>query len=227
MTATPIQPKLIYLTRRHPALTRTGFTARWRDHAKLGMSRPRWSNIARYAHCDIADPPPELLDVLSDHDGIGLIWHRSPAHRRAHLADMTSRAEMEADELATFAEPIVRHCLVARESIRVAPPADTVGFVKLTSYHWSDSIECLEPSAIAGLQGLCGHVVNVPLPPERPAGWWLSCAAVEEYWFESTAAAALGARTMSRAPGKTILVLSNQVELYRATDEDPNVALAD
>jgi hypothetical protein len=227
MTTSPIQPKLIYLTRRHPALSRPGFTDRWRQHAELGMSRPRWSNIARYAHCDIVEPPAELRDVLSDHDGIGLIWHRSPAHRRAHLADTTSRAEMEADELATFAEPIVRHCLVARESTRLAPPAQTGGAAKLTCFHWSYAPGGREPSASVDLQGLVGHLVSEPLPPERPSGWGLSCNVIEEFWFGSQAEAVQGARALARVPGRNILVLSNQIELYRAAGDDPNFAPAD
>jgi hypothetical protein len=191
------------------------------------MSRPRWSNIARYAHCDIVEPPAELRDVLSDHDGIGLIWHRSPAHRRAHLADTTSRAEMEADELATFAEPIVRHCLVARESTRLAPPAQTGGAAKLTCFHWSYAPGGREPSASVDLQGLVGHLVSEPLPPERPSGWGLSCNVIEEFWFGSQAEAVQGARALARVPGRNILVLSNQIELYRAAGDDPNFAPAD
>jgi len=225
MTTAELRPKLIYLTRRHPALTRTGFTPRWREHGALGMSRPRWSNIARYTHGDVLEPPAALRDVLSDHDGIGLIWHRSPAHRAAHLADTTSRGEMEADELATFAEPIVRHCLLARETILIPPPSSTDIATKLTCFHWASEREALRRADSTKQSGVSGHVINEPLPPERPGGWGLSCDLVEELWFDSRAAAVCGAQILSaatkrvRPDGRTVMVLSNEVELYRATGE--------
>lgn len=48
-----MEPKLIYLARRNPVLTREGFTAKWRQHGALGMSMPQWGNIRRYVHCDV------------------------------------------------------------------------------------------------------------------------------------------------------------------------------
>ena len=48
-----LRPKLIYLARRNPALTREAFVPRWPRHGALGMSLPRWRNIWRYVHCDV------------------------------------------------------------------------------------------------------------------------------------------------------------------------------
>lgn len=222
MSHDSFEPKLIYLTRRHPALSRAGFTARWREHGALGMSRPRWKNIARYVHCDIMLPPEGCAAELSDHDGIGIIWHRSPAHRAAHLADTTSRAEMEADERISFAEPIINVCLIAREKVLHTPPAAGTA-VKLTRFIWKPMQPQSGPmptgvddSAIPRFS--LGHVVNQPLPAERGSHWGLDCDWVEELWFADVAQAIDEARRLVRThpAGRVISVLSNEVELYRA-----------
>jgi hypothetical protein len=83
-----MEPKLIYLARRNPGLTRAGFTARWRQHGALGMSMPRWINIRRYVHCDVQQPGVPGIDET--YDGVGLIWHRSPEARARHRADNSS-----------------------------------------------------------------------------------------------------------------------------------------
>jgi hypothetical protein len=223
MTDDSFEPKLIYLTRRHPALSREGFTARWREHGALGMSRPRWKNIARYVHCDIMLPPADCGAVLSDHDGIGIIWHRSPAHRAAHIADTTSRAEMEADERLSFAEPIVNVCLIVRETVLLAPPPAGTA-VKLTRFIWDgESAETAQTPSGAGqipaMQSSLGHVINQPLPAERGSHWGLNCNRVQELWFANVPQAIEAARTLAvtdRA-AKVISALSNEVELYRAT----------
>ena len=196
------EPKLIYLTRRHPALDRTEFTARWRQHGRLGMSRPRWKNIARYVHCDIELPSPDLRNILDDYDGIGMIWHRSPTHRAAHLADATSRAEMEADEAETFATSIGQVCTVVREEIVQAPDAGAVW--KLVRFAASPEASPV-PSSCTGL------VLNRPLPPETGNGWGLSCALIEEFWFASREAAEAAAPALM---GDAILVLGRDAQLY-------------
>jgi hypothetical protein len=194
---------LIYLTRRAAGLGRVGFTARWRDHAALGMSRPRWINIARYVHTDLIEPASDERAFLSDHDGIGMIWHRSPEHRAAHLADTGSRQEMEADEALTFARPIVEVAMLTAEQVLIAPP--TAGGVKLVVFS-RDLFGTVPDSAI-------GHVRNLPLSPERPAGSGLKFATVDEFWFDDRAAAVAGALALGR-PGR-IAVIGRDVELYR------------
>ena len=221
------QPKLIYLARRNPALSREAFTRRWRQHGALGMSRPRWRNIARYVHGDVLDG--------DDHDGIGLIWHRSRAARAAHLADTDSRLQMEQDEFETFAEPVANFCLLAHEFVLMTPPrasvsidgtADPAGPVKLTrfldSHSAADSTELrlqLESAAVA----LHGHVINMALPPERGDGWGLGHACVEELWFanlEDARRAAVVTAACTRSRSSTVVVLTRDVCLF----ERPNTA---
>jgi hypothetical protein len=197
------QPKLIYLARRHPALDREGFRARWREHARLGMSRPRWTNIARYVHCDIVEPPPALRDRLGDQDGVGIIWHRSPRHRAAHIADTRSRGEMEADEAATFSRPIVEDCLVAREEMMIEPQAGATW--KLIAF--LESARPLPCPATA-----VGHVRNLALPPEKGRAWGLESGLVEEFWFESRDAAEQAALALG-GPRRE-LVLAREVQLF-------------
>lgn len=196
------QPKLIYLTRRHPSLGRTEFTARWRRHGQLGMSRPRWKNIARYVHCDIDLPGPGLQDILGDYDGIGMIWHRSPTHRTAHLADATSKAEMEADEAETFAAPIGQVCVLVREEVEQSPEAGASW--KLVRFSSSSDVTA-KPAGCIGL------VRNRPLEPEAEDGWGLKCALIEEFWFASREAAEAAAPDLAH---NSILILGQDVQLY-------------
>lgn len=216
------QPKLIYLARRHPAVSREAFTRRWRQHGALGMSRPRWKNIARYVHGDV-------LDSI-DYDGIGLIWHRSRSARAAHLADTDSRLQMEQDELETFAEPIVNSCLLAREYVLLEPPscsvsadgaADPDGPVKLTrflaAHSPAQSTELRMRLDAAGV-ALHGHVINRTLPPERGDAWGLRHACVEELWFANLDDARRAALVAAGAPGAgiaAVAVLTRDVLLHQ------------
>ena len=205
-----MQPKLIYLTRRHPGLDRAAFTPRWRQHGALGMSRPRWTNIAQYVHCDVLDD--------SGYDGIGLIWHRSPGHRAAHLADTSSRLDMERDEAATFARPIVEDCLIAQETVLVPPGVAADEARKVCAFFAAAPARPLE-SRLPPLHALgapvLGCVRNDALPPERASGWGLAFPVVEEFWFGDEAAARRAA-TYLRAQGAARAVLTNHVCLYRS-----------
>jgi hypothetical protein len=241
----PMRPKLIYLTARHPSLAPPQFVARWRAHGALGMSLPRWRNIARYVHCDVLHDAPANAALDAGYDGVGLIWHRSPAARRAHLADTSSREQMEQDELATFARPIGEVCVVTAETVLEAPRTSGGG-AKLFRFAWPASRESAEPIRTAALASAtrvrlivrdlepCGHVVNVPLPPERGDRWGLDVAVVEELWFDSAAAAAMAAQVLRDATagdalvrgGKAhdataseVLVVTNEVPLYELAED--------
>ncbi|MEZ5458047.1 MAG: hypothetical protein R3E65_01565 [Steroidobacteraceae bacterium] len=215
MNSPDFEPKLIYLTRRHPDLTRPAFRARWRQHAALGMSRPRWKNIAQYMHCDVVDD--------SDFDGIGLIWHRSPIHRAAHLADTSSRLAMERDEAETFARPIVTDCLLAREHV-LTPPSTLPGtalrlfrFIADAPAATADPIDAAAGRARRLVErGITtrGHLLDLALPPERPPRWGLGYALIEEWRCDDLGAARLAAATLE-TPGVPC-VITNEVPLYEA-----------
>jgi len=225
------QPKLIYLARRNPALaSRRDFVARWRQHGALGMSLPRWRNVARYVHCDALDLPPPTPGVDASYDGIGIVWHRSPAARAAHVADTGSRLQMERDELETFARPIVETCLLARERVLLAPQDTARAPVKLTRFlHAGDDPPALRlaaggPDTVTSRQRELaaagaparGHVLNLPLPPERATTWGLACAAIEELWFDDAEAARAAARWFAAATvaPAAIAMITNEVLLY-------------
>jgi len=112
-------PKLIYFAERHPDLTPAGFVARWRQHSRLGMSLPRWRNIARYTQCDTIALPASPLPQLAC-DGVALVVYRSEAARLAHLADRAGSAVMKADERATFARPVADFALLT-EAVPLVP----------------------------------------------------------------------------------------------------------
>ena len=212
MSSNDYQPKLIYLARRPPGLDRAEFTSRWRQHGALGMSMPRWRNIARYLHCDVDPATPS-------HDGVGMIWHRSVEARHAHIADRSSRGAMESDERATFAEPIVQCCLLTRERVLLAPPPPTDAACKLVRVisELADGhcVGALAGLADAGLQPL-GLVNNLPLPPDQVEAWGIRCKQVEEWWFGSRTSALQALEWLAdRFPDTGICLLTNEVELYR------------
>ncbi|MBI1385901.1 MAG: hypothetical protein GC150_13430 [Rhizobiales bacterium] len=99
-------PKLIYLAERHPDLTPAGFTTRWREHARLGMSLERWRNVRRYVHCDPLDVTGLAGLPHAAADGVALVWYRSEASRIAHAGESPERAIMRNDERETFARPV-------------------------------------------------------------------------------------------------------------------------
>ena len=224
------RPKLIYLARRNPALSREAFVKRWRQHGALGMSLPRWRNIAQYVHCDVLHPQAQAAEVDTEYDGIGLIWHRSPEARAAHIADTSSRQTMERDEEETFAEPIVTSCLLARERVLKQPNRAERSLVKLTCFirahafaenlvreRVGASRRVVESMSALGLLPR-GHVVNAPLPATSGDGWGLRADCVEEWWFddEDSALRAVPILRSSTYPAATRLVLTNEVLLYAA-----------
>ena len=110
------QPKLVYIAQRHPRYGPGDFTSRWRQHAALGMSQPRWRNIARYLHCDHIDGLPSGVTVV-ECDGVAIVVYLSEAHRREHIAVEEARRTMKADELETFAQPVSRTSLLSTEQL--------------------------------------------------------------------------------------------------------------
>jgi hypothetical protein len=107
-------PKLIYFAERRADMDATAFRARWRRHARLGMSMPRWRNIQRYVHCD-AIPIRESLFSPGCCDGVGIIWYRDEARRLNHVTDSSAAAVMKQDETEAFARPVREVALLADE----------------------------------------------------------------------------------------------------------------
>ncbi|MHB9879987.1 EthD domain-containing protein [Pacificimonas sp. ICDLI1SI03] len=202
---TDIPPKLIYLTRRNPAFARDEWTARWRQHGALGMSRERWKNVQRYVHCDLIEPQQDESAFLGDHDGVGLIWHRSIAHRNAHFADNEAQAVMEADERETFAEKISLHCLSVEEQVVVSPDPDAI--FHLFCFAWDDG-PLPKPASCRG------QVDSKPLPHPSGGRWSLDCTRITESWFENRALAVDAARKL--AGPERICVIGRDCELYRS-----------
>jgi hypothetical protein len=109
-------PKLIYFAERRAHMDAAAFRARWREHARLGMSMPRWRNVRRYLHCDSVDTPDSLLPVAPC-DGVAIICYRDEARRLRHIGDRSAVPLMKADEAETFARPVREVALLADEFI--------------------------------------------------------------------------------------------------------------
>ena len=117
------RPKLIYFAERLPELDRDGFIRRWREHARLGMSMPRWKNISRYVHCDAVDKPGLGLPIAWC-DGVAIVWYRSETARLAHITDRSAGPVMKRDELETFARPL-RDASILTDAYEFRAPAET------------------------------------------------------------------------------------------------------
>lgn len=110
------QPKLIYFAERPAHLDRAAFRARWRRHAELGMSMPRWRNVARYVHCDCLEPPETALPIVPC-DGVAMVWYRSEEHRLKHVTDRSAAPRMKQDEAETFARPVGEVAVLTKEHV--------------------------------------------------------------------------------------------------------------
>jgi hypothetical protein len=219
-----IRPKLMYLARRNPTLSREQFTPRWRQHGALGMSMPRWKNIWRYVHCDV------LPESGSDYDGVGIVWHKSPEARLAHRQDTSSQATMEADELQTFDQLVVNFCALMEEGA-VKAPQPSAGFklIRFATCRGQISRDDLWASAKAHANSLSatpvgrsmrGLTQNFALPSETGRPWGLAYDYIEEIWFDSVDDAAYArAQLQSAFPdvcdGRAhVAVITNEVVLY-------------
>lgn len=225
-----MEPKLIYLASRHPSLSRTGFTARWRQHGALGMSMPRWKNIRRYVHCDVLQSG--VAGLRDDFDGVGLIWHRSPEARMKHRMDNSSQGQMEADEAMTFAEPVKNFCLLAEEHELAggrSGPVKLIRFIgrnaKLSKGEFLDRWKNRLGQAVLNLpamgKGAVRYVQNHSLRPEQGGAWGLPADCVDELWFESEQAATLALQEFSaladferELSASIISVMTNEVVLH-------------
>lgn len=132
MSAAPTgHPKLIYFAARPPGLDPVGFRARWRQHARLGMSMPRWCNIQRYVHCDSVELVGTALPIAWC-DGVAMVWYRSEESRLAHISDRSAAPVMKRDERETFARPVREASLLAEEHVlRACKPARYKLFLRL------------------------------------------------------------------------------------------------
>ena len=140
------RPKLIYVAHRHPRYSHDEFIRRWRQHGSLGMSQPRWRNVALYLHCDQVDGLTRSLPIL-ECDGVAIVVYRSDQARQAHIADEGARRIMKADELETFAQPVATTSLLVRERVeRHGPFAEFRLFVFWTISGAAEQARYGEPS---------------------------------------------------------------------------------
>jgi hypothetical protein len=175
--------KLIYRAERHPDLDRIGFRERWRQHARLGMSQPRWRNIRRYAHCD-------PIDDRAPWDGVALLWYRDETARLRHVGDPSARAIMRADETETFARPVRAFSTLVTETPTVS--SHTASY-KLFVFIWRvggstrDAFvaNCMHAYAdrrarLASRPGFRGLALNAARSEAELSGFGLDCDAIEE-----------------------------------------------
>ncbi len=180
------QPKLIYIANRRRDYTPPAFTVRWRQHAALGMSQPRWINVERYLHCDlVAGLPPEM--PAANCDGVAIVVFRSEGHRQHHISQEASRLTMKADELETFDQPVARTSLLTHEElgrpgsegpyklfIFWQADGDGAGFLPAWQAHGQDWLPRL------GGRNDVRFVQNIPVHSRALRAAGLSCDGIDE-----------------------------------------------
>lgn len=156
----PGRPKLIYFAERRPELDAASFRTRWRQHARLGMSMQRWSNIYRYVHCD-ALKVPNLGLPMEWCDGVAIVWYKDEEHRLNHVSDRSAGPQLKADELETFARPVCNFAVLTEEHTLKSGEVSGKLFVRI----WRQPDVApevfkswwLEEFGARILQGLCAH----------------------------------------------------------------------
>ncbi len=173
------RPKLIYFAERRSDMDRDAFRARWREHARLGMSMPRWRNIDRYVHCDAVELPALRMPVIPC-DGVAAVWYRDEASRRKHIADRSAGPVLKRDELETFARP-VREVAVLTGEHRIVPFGaerrklflrvrrnPQVGSAKFQAW-WLDKVAPKVAKLLSETGPGCGYVQNHARPADDDA----------------------------------------------------------
>jgi len=106
--------KFLYMIQKNPRLTQP-WPARWRTHGALGMTRPLWAAIRRYAQ---HDPIPGWFhDSRAQHsyDGVGMMHYNDVPP--AYFSDDQGVALHRADERRIFTD-IVPNCgLMLEETV--------------------------------------------------------------------------------------------------------------
>lgn len=165
------RPKLVYLAERPADRHRAEFVARWRAHARLGMSQDRWQrNVHRYVHCDAMHGEIGPFEELSC-DGVAMVWYRDEEARMRHAADPAS-AIMKADERDTFARPVRETAMLVDEQVfRSAVLADHVLIVRISFPEqvaqwsrdtWADQFGPLVSRHLSERLPGAGYVQNFP-----------------------------------------------------------------
>ena len=109
-------PKLIYFAQRHSDYNYRDFIQRWRKHAQLGISMPRWENIYKYSHCDSFIEDEHSINTFNC-DGVALVWYKNENARKRHVLDLKARKVMQEDEKKTFFNPVRNVSLLTNEHI--------------------------------------------------------------------------------------------------------------
>lgn len=193
-------PKLIYFAERNPAFTPAGFIRRWRQHAALGISMPRWINIDRYVHCDPV-PMEEPGLALLPCDGVAIVRYRSETARLRHVSDSSAREVMRRDEAETFARPVRAFSVLTEEIAMSDKGADEFRlFLALRRRGTEARAEFLDwwrsdqgprmLGALAALEG-CGYRQNHARPEADQAGLGFDVDCVDEIAFTERQAPAI------------------------------------
>ena len=139
---------------------------------------------------------------------------------------------------STFAEPVKNFCLLAEErEVRkgIAGPIKLIRFVECRNTltrtefqaRWFEEYAQHVLAMPSVRHPSVRYVQNQTLPPEQSDGWGLGADCVDEFWFESEAAAIAAFRSlatldagMSSLTARITCVMTNEVVLHDLPEPD-------
>ena len=180
-------PKVIYLARRNPSLTREEFPARWRQHSLLAGSMPSIRpGFAQVAQClnlyDRAVVPRASLD----YDGVNLLTMTSPDRIETVWQSDEVHNLVLPDELATFDRYVRQFSLTAQEYVVANGPMQPYCLIVFLKRDRKVELDAFGKTLIDahGTMAADGERAVVNLVTDRQPGY--NFDAVTELWFGST-----------------------------------------
>ena len=162
--------KSIYLARRNPGLTPSAYTIRWREHGALAMRLPIWSNMVRYAQCDMLPDQAAAFGASAGYDGVGLVWYRDADALQAIARQPELRNPLLEDEPKVFDGLVRDFALLAREAILLDAgygPIKILRFIETDAFADATAVANLLESQTAMIMAaqqdnpdLCGYRID-------------------------------------------------------------------
>jgi hypothetical protein len=157
----------MYLAQRHPtSYTPETFPPRWRQHGRLAMSLPNWTERNRlYMHTDLVRPVP-VAGASDQYDGVGYVIFKGDPFANVGNPAATGNANiMLQDELLAFAGPVMPMAVFVADEI--LKPGRYGG---VTAFMWcNDEATARNLAEAFAAQPGAGRVVFNRIIEDRPA----------------------------------------------------------
>lgn len=180
-------PKVIYLARRNPALSREEFPARWRQHSLLAGSMPSIRpGFAQVAQCLNLYDRAVVARASLDYDGVNLLTMTSPDRIEAVWQSDEVHNLVLPDELATFDRYVRQFSLTTQEHVVADGPMQPYCLIVFLKRDRNVELDAFATMLLDAYRAMAdgGRRAVVNLVTDRQPGY--NFDAVTELWFAST-----------------------------------------